>query len=146
MRRLVVTLGLAGVVLAACGTTTLASATGTWVRQSDFPGAVSSLHGDVRRATAALERPESTAQDLHTVCGVLEFELEEANASLPTPDDQSTTLLAAAYGELGVGASHCYHAAGDVPVRDEALAALSRGTAELAEGVIRVSVAEGKSP
>jgi hypothetical protein len=133
-------------LLAACGTVPLASAMQTWVTQSSFSTARSSIIADVRHSATALQDATSSATELHTVCGVLEFELEEANASLPTPDAQATTLLSRAYGQFGVGASKCYHAASSASLRAVAMAALSRGMGTLSEAAARVDVASGKAP
>jgi hypothetical protein len=118
----------------------------TWVTQSSFSTTRSSIVADVRHTASALDDAASSASELHTVCGVLEFELEEANASLPTPDNQATSLLSRAYGQFGVGASKCYHAASSPSLRRVALAALSGGMGTLSEAVARVDVASGKSP
>jgi hypothetical protein len=118
----------------------------TWVSQSSFSSTRSSIVADVRHSATAIANRTMSSSELHTVCGVLEFELEEANASLPTPDDQATSLLSHAYGQFGVGASECYHAASSPRLRSSALAALSKGMGEMSEAVARVHVASGKSP
>lgn len=112
----------------------------TWSSQSSFATAVTSLVGDARHAAVALATPSSTGDDLHTVCGVLELESEQANASLPTPDSQTTNLLAKAYNSLGDGASECYHAAGNRAKQATALRYLSAGVAALYEAKARVAI------
>jgi hypothetical protein len=118
----------------------------SWVAQSSFSSTRSSIDIDARHSATALRDAAMTSAQLHTVCGVLEFELEEANASLPTPDDQSTSLLSRSYGQFGVGASECYRAGSSASARQSALAALSRGMALLSEAVARVNVASGRAP
>jgi hypothetical protein len=137
---------VAGLVLSACGTISLASSMQSWVAQSSFSSTRSSIDLDVRHSATALRVAAMTSAQLHTVCGVLEFELEEANASLPAPDRQSTSLLSRSYGQFGVGASECYRAGSSVSARRSALAALSRGMATLSEAVARVNVASGRAP
>jgi hypothetical protein len=80
-----------------------------------------------------------TNLDLHTVCAVLYLETEEANAALPTPDHQTTTLLGKAYNNLGAGANVCYDAANNVTQRDRALAYLTKGVAQLSEASARIT-------
>ena len=146
MSRRLAALVVAGLVLAGCGSVSLASAMQTWVTQSGFSTTGSSIVADVRHSATALDNKSMTSSDLHTVCGVLEFELEEANASLPTPDNQATELLSRAYGQFGVGASECYHAASSASLRERALAARAKGMGTLSEAVARVDVASGKAP
>ena len=146
MSRRLAALLVAGLVLTACGTTSLASSVLSWVDQSSFATTRSAIVSDVRHSATALRVQTMTSAQLHTVCGVLEFELEEANSSLPTPDDQSTSLLSRSYGQFGVGASECYRAGSSASARQSALAALSRGMAIFSEAVARVSVASGNLP
>jgi sirohydrochlorin ferrochelatase len=80
---------------------------------------------------------------LHLVCGVLVTDTEAANASLPTPDAQSTRLLSRAYTDIGAGANICYGAGSSTSRRNSALARLRKGLNELTEGVQRVDVAQG---
>ena len=65
----------------------------TWVTQSNYSARLSTLRADARHSPTALEDASTTANELHTVCAVLHYDAEQANASLPTPDDQATKLL-----------------------------------------------------
>jgi len=77
---------------------------------------------------------------------VLDVDTEEANSSLPTPDNQATSLLSKAYNDFGAGANKCYDAARDPKARASALAWLQRGMAALSEGTARINVATGAVP
>jgi hypothetical protein len=131
---------VAGLMLSACGTVSSVSALRTWVDKSDFRSSMSTLSGDVRSSASALRNASMTASDLHTVCGVLLLDTEEANASLPTPDTQATNLLSSAYTNLGAGANECYDAASPTQ-RARALLSLTKGYAELSEAKVRIDVA-----
>jgi hypothetical protein len=80
-------------------------------------------------------------KDLHTVCGVLLVDIESANASLPTPDRQTTTLLSSAYTNLGAAANECYNAGPSPAKRLVALSSMAKGLAALSEATARIDVA-----
>jgi hypothetical protein len=139
IRRSIV-LALAAVLLASCATQTLGSALTKWMTQSSFSVNTSALRLDAAHAAKALRNPTTSAASLHTVCGVLDFDTEAANAALPTPDAQLNATLAQAYNALGDGASLCYHAAASRTTRAAAVNYLIRGVGGLAEGLVRASV------
>lgn len=139
IRRLGV-LAVAGVLLSSCGTVSAVSAMRTWVDQSNFHGSMKTLTTDVRHSVVALRDGSTSSASLHTVCAVLLVDTESANASLPTPDDQSTTLLSRAYTDLGAGANQCYKAGADQAARARATASLVKGLGVLAEATVRVDV------
>ena len=134
-------LAVAGLVLSACGSLSAAKATANWVHESDYAKNNATLVHDVQRAAAALADHSSTDNQLHTVCGVLYTDTEAANASLPTPDAQSTKLLSRAYTEIGDGGNECYDAATSASQRAKALASLAAGLASLSEAAARLATA-----
>jgi hypothetical protein len=113
----------------------------SWVTQSAFSSAVSTMRSDARRAVTQLRNASTGPNVLHTVCGVLNVDALSANSSLPTPDDQATTLLGRAYGAFGSGAALCYRAANDALTRTRAIDELERAVATLAEARARVVAA-----
>jgi hypothetical protein len=137
---------LCGVVLSGCGTITLNAAMSNWVKQSNFPSALQTLVHDGKNTLKDLGNPALGVNDLHTVCGVFLTDVESANASLPTPDSQSTNLLSSAYTNLGGAANQCYKAGTDPQLRAAAAALLTKGLATLSAGSIRITVATGKLP
>lgn len=141
MTRRLVALLVCGVVLAACGTQTPGQALHAWVTQSDYSSAVSTMRADARHALTALEDASSTANELHTVCEILHDAAEQANSSLPTPDDQTTNLLGRAYGQFGSGASLCWSAGSSVARRARAGAELQKAASTLAEASARIAAA-----
>ncbi len=129
---------VAGLLLSSCGSVSPATAMRSWVAQSGFRANTKVLVRDAAHSATAL-RAASTAQlELHTVCGVLLFDTQTSNASLPTPDTQATRLLSRAYTDLGAGANECYRAMSESD-RTIALASLAKGGAALAEGSARVA-------
>lgn len=146
MRRAVLALFVAGLLLSACGTTDPTAAMQKWVSQSAYRANLPTISGDVRRAAAELRTAGASSADLHTICGVLFVDAQQANSSLPTPDDQATALLATAYDDIGAGANKCYAAHANARARATALSLLSRGMAALSEGTARVNVAAGRAP
>lgn len=128
-----------GLVLAACGTITPAKAMQSWVTQSNFETNVKLVLSDARHSVTALTDPSTGANDLHTVCAVLYLQDQELNASLPTPDDQASSLLARAYGDVGAGANECYEVRASQSVRARAVANIQKGVAFLSEGTARIA-------
>jgi len=130
-----------GLLLGACGSVSAASALASWVVQSSYRSSAATLVGDARHSADVLKITNPSNADLHTVCGVLLFDTESANASLPTPDAQSTTLLSKAYTNLGAGANECYVASTNVDARAKALQTLTSGLADLSEASARITSA-----
>ena len=77
------------------------------------------------------------------MCAVLNLDAQSANSSLPSPDAQSTTLLATAYQSLGDGANTCYNAYGSPKKRSLAQHFLRLALAQLSFGSIRLAIASG---
>ena len=130
-----------GLLLSACGSVSAASGLASWVVQSSYRSSAATLVGDARHSADVLKITNSSNADLHTVCGVLLFDTESANASLPTPDARSTTLLSKAYTNLGAGANECYVASTNVDARAKALQTLTSGLADLSEASARIASA-----
>jgi hypothetical protein len=127
-----------GLLLSACGTQSMATAMRSWTKESTYGANNKTLLGDVQHSATALRIADEGNNDLHTVCGVLLYESEEANAALPTPDDLVNTLLSKAYGNLGAGANVCYKSGTNPAKRATALTYLSKGVGELAEASARI--------
>ena len=138
MIRALALLLVGGLLLSACGTQSMSSAMKTWTRESTYSANNKTLLGDVQHSAAALRTASEGVNNLHTVCGVLLYESEEANAALPTPDDLVNTLLSKAYGNLGAGANVCYKSGHDSVKRAKALDYLSKGVGQLAEASARI--------
>lgn len=130
-----------GLLLSACGSISAATALTTWVVQSSYLSSAKTLVTDAQHSADVLKSPTSSNADLHTVCGVLLFDTESANASLPTPDSRATTLLSKAYTNLGSGANECYGASTNVSARATALKSLASGVADLSEASARIASA-----
>jgi hypothetical protein len=130
---------IAGLVLSACGTVSVASAMSKWVSQSSYVANNHTLLNDARHSADALRLTSMTNLDLHTVCAVLFLESEQANSALPTPDHQTTTILGKAYNNLGAGANTCYDAAHDPGKRARALTYLTMGVSQLSEASARIT-------
>jgi hypothetical protein len=110
-----------------------------WASQSSYVANNHTLLNDARHSASALRNASMTNLDLHTVCAVLYLESEEANAALPTPDQQTTTILGKAYNNLGAGANVCYDAANNTAQRTRALRYLTAGVADLSEASARIA-------
>jgi hypothetical protein len=116
----------------------MSSAMKTWTRESTYSANNKTLLGDVQHSATALRIASEGSNDLHTVCGVLLYESEEANAALPTPDNLVNSLLSKAYGNLGAGANICYKSGNDSATRATALNFMSKGVGQLAEASARI--------
>lgn len=146
MIRAVAALLVAGLLLSACGTQSEVKAMSGWINQSEFHQNMTTLITDVHHSASALEKSSSSSHVLHLVCAVLVTDTESANAALPAPDRQSTSLLSRAYTDIGGGANTCYGAGTNTALRKKALGYLKKGLGELTEAILRVDVAAGTSP
>lgn len=118
----------------------------SWVSQSSFVANNKQLISDAQHSATALRTPGETDDQLHLVCGVMDYESEEANAALPTPDSVASTLLSDAYGNLGAGATICYGAGTSSAKRARALAYLSKGVGQLNEAYARIMSDTSSTP
>jgi len=132
--RRIVAVAVSGLLLSACGSVSASTAMVNWVAQSSYPSTAKAVLADATHAANALRIPSMSLAQLHTVCGVLLYEVSQANASLPTPDDQASTLLSSAYDDLGAGANLCYRGQ-----RVDALASLAKGASLLSEASARIA-------
>ncbi len=137
---------LCGVVLSGCGTITLNAAMSNWVKQSNFSENLKTVVHDAKVTIKDLGDPALGVNDLHTVCGVFLTDVESANASLPTPDTQSSNLLSSAYTDLGGAANQCYKAGVNPALRAQAASLLTKGLATLSAATVRISVVTGRLP
>lgn len=113
----------------------------SWVVQSGYLSNAKALVKDAQHSATALKNPSTSNVDLHTVCAVLDYDAESENASLPTPDTQSTNLLSKALNQLGAAANECYDASSSVSARAKALRTLVSGVGVLAEASSRIASA-----
>lgn len=117
----------------------MSTAMKTWTSESSYAANNKTLIGDAQHSVRALRIPAEPSNDLHTVCGVMLYESEEANSALPTPDHLVNALLSDAYGDLGAGANVCYVSGASSAKRARALKYLSEGVAQLAEASARIT-------
>jgi hypothetical protein len=129
----------ASLCLSACGSVSASSALQKWVTSANLAVNNAQLIADARHSLTAIKDEHTTAAQLHTVCAVLDFETLQAYASLPSPDNQITHLLTAAYTNLGDGANECYAAATSPAKRAAAASYLHRAGAVFSEVQARLS-------
>lgn len=142
MRR-VACLVLAGLVLGACGShITAGQAVRNWAHSSGFTGNMPTVIDDARILKKIVSDPHSTDNDLHTFGTVMFEDVSAANASLPTPDRQLTTLLADGYTNLASAAQTSYNAASIPARRAEVIRYLEVGARDLQLAKIRLASAE----
>jgi hypothetical protein len=126
----------AGLLLSACGSQSMTAAMKAWASQGSGYSYVATnrqLITDATQAAKALRTKNETNDQLHLVCGVMDYDTEAANAFLPTPDKAASKLLNMAYGNLGAGATICYRASTNASKRTRALSYLSKGVGQLNE-------------
>ncbi len=111
-----------------------------WTRQSSYNYVTTNkeLITDATHSAKALRTKNETNEQLHLVCGVLDYDTDAANDFLPTPDSVASTLLDKAYGNLGAGATICYTAGNSASKRARALSYLSKGVSQLNEAYARI--------
>ena len=110
----------------------------SWVTQSNYVQNAKTTLTDARHAAVALRDPSSTHVLLNTVCSVLFIDAGSLQATLPTPDDQSTNLLDKAVKSLGNSATACSRARSGAQ-RRAALVTLAAGGAQLTEATARIT-------
>lgn len=132
---------LGSMVLAACaGPTTAASqqhATQRWITATGLGGSITSIQHTMATIERLVADPTSNPNDRQTVCSVLLLGVQQANGDLPASGDTVlSSLLAAAYSDLGAAATSC-GSSGFAPTqiaafegkRHQGLAALSQAAA-----------------
>jgi hypothetical protein len=145
--RLLAVLLVAGLLLSACGTESMATAMRSWTVQGsyNYGSTNKTVIRDARHSATALRTKDETNDELHLLCGVLDYDTEEADGFLPTPDNVATKLLDKAYGNLGAGATICYGASTSASKRARALAYLTKGVGQLDEANARIKSDEATS-
>jgi hypothetical protein len=139
--RLLVVLLAAGLLLSACGSQSMSAAMKSWARQGTTYNYVTTnnqLITDATHSAKALRTKGETNDQLHLVCGVLDYDTDNANSFLPAPDKVASALLNKAYGNLGAGATTCYVAGTSAAKRARALSYLSLGVGQLNEAYARI--------
>jgi hypothetical protein len=105
---------VSGMVLAACGSpfpgTTLKQQVRSWAQSTGFATTVDTLQSDARRVAMVEAGRDPGA--LRTDCDVLVNDALGANQNLPSPDEQLTMLLSAAYTSAADAGHQCLRAAG----------------------------------
>ncbi len=140
MIRLLLVFLTAGLILSACGSQSMSGAMKAWTRQSSYNYVATNkqLITDATHSAKALRTKNESNQQLHLVCGVLDYDTDAANDFLPTPDTVASSLLDKAYGNLGAGATICYTAGTSASRRARALSYLSKGVGQLNEAYARI--------
>lgn len=138
MKRVVVLVAVAGLLLSGCGATTTKALTVKWMNEANQDSGYHSLRVDISKTVKYLRMPSSTQADLHTLCSVLNLEIHGANDHLPTPDTQATDLLAQGYDTLATATTQCDEASSDPKKRDEAITNFSKGFGDLYFGMLRL--------
>jgi hypothetical protein len=80
-----------------------------WVQGTGAGSAMGTVLGDADRIEKVLALDRGVGA-VHTDCGVLLTDAEEANSALPTPDGRTTRDLSDAYALEGEAANDCYNA------------------------------------
>lgn len=103
-----------------------------WSKSSGASAVVSTLDGDARGVSAAIE--SGVAANVRTACGALSLHVRQFLSELPTPDPKVTADYDAAYQHLGAAANECYDGArGDSTLINRALADMAAGRQALAQ-------------
>jgi hypothetical protein len=119
----------------------MSAAMKSWTRQGstyNFLATNKQLITDATNSAKALRTKDETNDELHLVCGVLDYDTDAANSFLPTPDKVASTLLDKAYGNLGAGATICYTAGTSASKRARSLSYLTEGVGQLNEAYARI--------
>jgi predicted secreted protein len=135
----------AGLVLGGCGTTTTKALTVKWMNEADQDKSYHSLHADISKTVQYLRASSSTQADLHTLCSVLNLEIHAANDYLPTPDTQTTDLLAKGYDTLATATTQCDEASTNPAKRAAAIENFRQGFGDLYFGMERLYQVLGRT-
>jgi hypothetical protein len=145
--RAVLCLALAGLLLAACGSTiSPATAMRRWAATSDtaFGAAASTLLSDSQHVRAAIDNHQPAAT-IRTTCEILLGHAQAANNFLPTPDPQLTSQLSGAYDRLVQAADRCYNGVGEPATLASAEAEQRVAIGLLIGAVLREEFVAGRS-
>jgi hypothetical protein len=83
----------------------------SWVQGTNLGQSIGTVVGDAARVRAALAAHRGSGV-VHTDCGVLLTDAQQANGELPTPDTQLTDLLSSGYALAYDAGYDCYNSAG----------------------------------
>lgn len=83
----------------------------SWVDGTGLGQSIGTLVADTARVRLAVAEHKGAAV-LHTDCGVLVTDAEQANGELPTPDSQLTDLLSSGYTLAYEAGNDCYSSGG----------------------------------
>jgi hypothetical protein len=114
----------------------------SWVKGTSYGATAQGLGTDAKKATSILAG--GSPNEVHTICGVFLLDVEQANGMLPTPDQQSTSLLSHAYESLGAAARSCFDAPGSPAKRAAFATQKGAGLASLTEATARVESVLGE--
>ena len=120
------------------------TATRHWISTTGLGGTIATLQHTTATAERLVADPTTSPNDRQTVCSVLLLGVQQANGDLPAPADSAlSSLLAAAYSELGAAATACGSATFDATTRTSYERARHRGLASLSEASARAEVLTG---
>jgi hypothetical protein len=83
----------------------------SWVQGTGLGQSIGTLVADTARVRLAVSEHKG-ASVLHTDCGVLATDAEQANGELPTPDGELTNLLSSGYTFAYDAGNDCYASGG----------------------------------
>ena len=146
-RGLLALVGVSLLVSACSGPSTTASQHAVarhWISSTGLGGTIATLQHTMATAERLVVDPTASPNDRQTVCSVLLLGVQQANGDLPAPSDAGlSSLLAAAYSDLGAAATACGSPNFDATQRASFERSRHRGLASLSEASARAEVLVG---
>jgi hypothetical protein len=117
-----------------------------WVNGAGAGGSIGTVEVDIKNVDLAF-RQHDPAGEIRSVCGLLVDDAGTANGNLPTPDQQLSDDLSAAYGTAYDAGTDCYNGAnGDQKLLATSASLRVKAQSQMTTALDRITAVTGKVP
>jgi len=117
-----------------------------WVAGAGAGASIGTVEVDIKNVDLAF-RQHDPAGEIRSVCGLLVDDAGTANGNLPTPDQQLSDDLTAAYSTAYDAGTDCYNGAnGDKKLLATSATLRVKAESQMATAIDRITAVTGKAP
>ncbi|MGH9096927.1 MAG: hypothetical protein ACRDWB_05840 [Acidimicrobiales bacterium] len=117
-----------------------------WVNGAGAGGSIGTVEVDIKNVNLAFHQHDP-AGEIRSVCGLLVDDAGTANGNLPTPDQQLSDDLSAAYATAYDAGTDCYNGAnGDQKLLATSASLRTRAQTQMNTALDRITAVTGKAP
>ncbi len=143
-------MAIGSMALAACAAQeqsgTPAEQVSSWVNGAGAGASIGTVEVDIKNVDLAF-RQHDPAGEIRSVCGLLVDDSGTANGNLPTPDQQLSNDLSAAYATAYDAGTDCYNGAnGDQKLLATSATLRVKAQSQMNTSVARITAVTGKVP